>query len=186
MKLNKKKLIALGLASIMCFGPTSSVTFAEEELSDGYAEEFVEEDVIIAADDVIDDEAIVEEVIDVVGATTDGYVFVKGECPVKFIHPGDPDYVAEDKVTYKADAEKIICVFNLKNDKGEWKSVKADKVEKKANSERATATCTSNAGYIPVATLKLGDETIGAEDDFYITAYATGHHFSLEKTAVQN
>ena len=162
MKLNKKKLIALGLSALMCVSPLSSVAFAEE-LSDG-SEEVVE---------LVAEEAVEEAELPAVEAESNelGYGWVDNKSYWMFVLPGDT-YTGEDNVTYTVGKdETAICLFYLYSPK-----------ENKFRSEKVTATntvldtkfpCQDDAGYKLTANLTVDKQPIDASRVIYAPAAHT-------------
>ena len=163
MKLNKKKLIALGLSALMCVSPLSSVAFAEE-LSDG-SEEVVE----LVAEEAVEEAELpaAEE------AAKPGYVWADGISSTYFVKPGDDAYTAQDGVVYAAE-DKPFCVYNLvkSTDTSVFQSQKvyASVVDEQEGN------CGKPAGYYLEASLQIGNEAKGAKSPFIQTKAPTGAH----------
>lgn len=164
MKLNKKKLIALGLSALMCVSPLSSVAFAEE-LSDGSAEEVVAVEEI-AAEEVAEESELIQV------AQTEGYVWRDGVSTAVFVKPGDTPYTASDNKVYAAE-DKPFCVYNLVKQDGEaFLSVKTDAEVVDVQE----GDCGNPAGYYLEASLQIGNEFKGAKSPFVQTKAPTGNH----------
>ena len=162
MKLNKKKLIALGLSALMCVSPLSSVAFAEE-LSDGSAEEVV----ALVAEEAVEEEAEIPVV-----EQAEGFVWRDGVSTAVFVKPGDTEYTAEDGVVYAAE-DKPFCVYNLvKQDGDTFLSVKTTATPV----DEQIGNCGKPAGYYLEASLQIGNEFKGAKSPFIQTAAPTGAH----------
>ena len=91
MKLNKKKLIALGLSALMCVSPLSSVAFAEE-LSDGSEE-------VVAVEELESGETEAAQ-LDQVADTTDAYAIDVSTIKFHYDEEDEEDGYPDYTVTY--------------------------------------------------------------------------------------
>ena len=123
MKLNKKKLIALGLSALMCVSPLSSVAFAEE-LSDG-SEEVVAVEEELGAEEIEAEIPAVEEV-------SPGYVLDKDSVRFHYNEDDEEGGLPDFSVTFERVNEAVgkRVADSLVSDGSEGDGVKWAKVLK--------------------------------------------------------